>query len=105
MTRKQLTFCIFTAIFFLVFLGMRNSVLAGNHGPKPRPRAVLESIKKASDELVKKSFQDAVLPPHDIHLPVERVCIVTPPIVRHVTLNHSTPLAARAPPRSILPIS
>jgi len=35
------------AAFFLVILGMRNPSLDHNHGPKQRPRAVVENVSKA----------------------------------------------------------
>jgi len=33
--------------FFLIILGMRNPSLDHNHGPKQRPRAVVENVSKA----------------------------------------------------------
>ncbi|RII26262.1 MAG: hypothetical protein CXR31_11235 [Geobacter sp.] len=92
-------------IFFLVFLGMRNPALAGIHGAKPRPRAVLESVKKASDEVVKKTFLVATLPSPVTPLPAEQVYPYPPHVVRHVTLNQFSRFAARAPPRSTSHIS
>ena len=35
------------AAFFLITLGMRNPSLDHNHGPKQRPRAVVENVSKA----------------------------------------------------------
>jgi hypothetical protein len=35
------------ATFFLVILGMRNPSLDHDHGPKQRPRAVVEKVSKA----------------------------------------------------------
>ena len=35
------------AAFFLIILGMRNPSLDQNHGPKQRPRAVVENVSRA----------------------------------------------------------
>ena len=35
------------AAFFLIILGMRNPSLDHNHGPKQRPRAVVENVSKS----------------------------------------------------------
>ena len=62
MTKAKTTFSkinwlragVFAASFFFIFLGMRNPHLNHNHGPKHRPRAVIEKITKASEEVAKK---------------------------------------------------
>ena len=105
MVRKLLIPCMYAVIFFLLFLGMRNPALAASHGPKPRPRAVLESVKNASDAVVKQDLLPATLPAHVTPLPAEQVCLFPPLMVRHVTLNNSSRFAARAPPRSTPHIS
>jgi hypothetical protein len=54
MTRKVwFTTFILIPAFFLITLGMRNPFLDNNHGPKPRPRAVLE------EKVSKSSFVDS----------------------------------------------
>lgn len=62
MDRKLLALSVVAASFFLVFLGMRNPYLNGAPTPKQRPRAVVESIAKASDRLIEQSSVVAVHP-------------------------------------------
>lgn len=58
MNRKILLAIIFPVSFFLIFLGVRNTDLNGNTGPKPRPRAVLENVEKSPQETCSKQQQD-----------------------------------------------
>jgi hypothetical protein len=60
MTRKIiLSTVILTTAFFLVTLGFRNPMLSHNHGPKQRPRAVVENVFKASVEICDQQQVDA----------------------------------------------
>ena len=64
MTRKLIfSTVILTTVFFLVALGMRNPALSHNHGPKQRPRAVIENDFKASVEICQDQQLDAVVSP------------------------------------------
>ena len=58
MNRKILLAIIFPVSFFLVFLGIRNTDLSGNNGPKPPPRAVLENAEKSLQETCSNQHQD-----------------------------------------------
>jgi len=60
MKRRQLfSAVILISAFFLVVLGMRNTSLSHNHGPKQRPRAVVENGCKASVEICCQQHLDA----------------------------------------------
>jgi hypothetical protein len=58
MNRNILLAVIFPVTFFLISLGIRNTDLNGNSGPKPRPRAVLENVEKSPQETCSKQQQD-----------------------------------------------
>jgi hypothetical protein len=52
---------IFSLSLSIIFLGLRNPYLNGNpYYPKQRPRAIIESVEKLSDNLCKKLAPDAV---------------------------------------------
>ena len=90
---------VFAASFFFVFLGMRNPHLNNNHGPKHRPRAVIEKITKASEEVAKKlvcEFQTN----EPVYLPEQSVIssFFWCPASKFLPENTSSHLIARAPP-------
>jgi len=60
MNRKQLfSIVILASAFFLVVLGMRNTSLSHNYGPKQRPRAVVENECKDSVKICFEQHLDA----------------------------------------------
>ena len=61
------------AAFFLAVLGMRIPALDHNHGPKPRPRAVVEEIKSQVEDQGHE-LQAQV----DLHCPPATRCITIP---------------------------
>jgi hypothetical protein len=87
------------SVFFLVFLGMRNTSLSHNHGPKQRPRAVVENVFKASVEICcEQQHLDAEFRPVIILSP----CSETQSFFTLVGSDTPTPtlffLNSRAPP-------
>lgn len=58
MNRKIILGAIFTASFFLIFLGMRIPYLSGGSTPKQRPRAIVENATSKPLEASKPSNSD-----------------------------------------------
>ena len=58
MNRKIILGAIFTASFFLIFLGMRIPYLSGGSTPKQRPRAIIENATSKPLEASKPSDSD-----------------------------------------------
>ncbi len=100
MDRKLLTLSVVAVSFFLAFLGMRNSYLNGASAPKQRPRAVVESVSKASDLLVEQTNVVAVHPVLP-SLPLNgTIGSVAPRACRQILVRISLPSLrfSRAPP-------
>lgn len=98
MPRKRvLTTLTLAAAFFLAFLGMRIPALDHDHGPKPRPRAVVEEIAKAPVSAPSDTSQLQL----DLAGPSLSLCLVLP------APRHPQPLLAgfetAAPDAGLLP--
>ena len=73
MKNRLLLTTILTMCVFFISLGMRNAALGKDPRPKPRPRAVIEHVLKASDELCSgecSSIQDAEAAPQRTVVPL-----------------------------------
>lgn len=71
MHRHFILTTVFSSVFFICFLGMRNPYVHDNHRPKPHPRAVIEESTKAPQEVSKyysldfeAGHAEATLPEH-----------------------------------------
>jgi hypothetical protein len=105
--KKILFGSIFIFSIFLIFLGMRNSYLSEDKGPKQRPRAIVENGIKHTPEIINQ-LDTAVACPQEIasHVPSQRttplgitISIITPPLASQADLS------ARAPPTFFLQTS
>lgn len=98
MNRKILLPFVFSAMFFFIFLGMRNPDLHANHGPKQRPRAVVENVVKEFSSIDHHLTPAAdVCPPLSLDCPARcRVCIAR--AERMPASIPSVSPASRAPP-------
>ena len=84
------------AVFFMVVLGMRNTSLDHNGGPKQRPRAVIEDVSKAPITICCQLHLDAEpCPTFAIAaLPEARTCFTLVPIATPVTARQFLPTRA-----------
>lgn len=98
MNRKFLIATIFLSAIFIAILGMRNPYLNQNHGPKQRPRAVVETNSPSPQQICKNQSLDAAV--------CEPITLITPTVrlSSHRESTHELPFiaiprfAARAPP-------
>lgn len=96
------------AAFFLTVLGMRIPALDHNHGPKPRPRAVVEEIKSQVEDQAQQLQAQL-----DLHSSPVTGCIVIPAKAHPLLLLASCetaapgidPVPSRAPPSQLSTLS
>ena len=107
MTKAKTTFSkinwlragVFAASFFFIFLGMRNPHLNHNHGPKHRPRAVIEKITKTSEEVAKKFVSEfQTNDPVSLPEPSINASLFWSPASQFLPQTALSHLIARAPP-------
>ena len=94
------------AAFFLIILGMRNPSLDHDHGPKQRPRAVVENVSKASIAIgCELHHWDAVASPA-LALPVlSETRVFFSLVLSHTPAFAKLFLPARASPASLSRLS
>jgi hypothetical protein len=103
MNRKILCSAIFISSFFLIFLGMRNPYLSGDHAPKPRPRAIAEDSTKKSFEIVEQLKAEVACPPVNCCTVPAQLITALAPVKEYPRFNPVLPanLPARASPSSL----
>jgi len=105
MKRKLLLTLVFSASVFFIVLGMRIPALEKNTGPKQRPRAIVENVVKASQEICNNFCSSAEMcPPVKLSLPEPGFSSIVQ--TSHVS-SYSIPAspASRAPPRTFSALS
>lgn len=99
MSRQRYLSIIIPIFGFLAFLGMRVPDISRPHDPKPRPRAVIQHLFKASEEVCHHLPFDAATPLSVIVThPVGAFCRILPQPATPVVSIASAPPSSRGPP-------